>query len=275
MLGCLLMTGLPGMAGRAQAADFAAGIMTYYAFWEPGFRSQYSDFIIDPLFLYGPMLQVTFLDRWSLSGLLLTNDPPGTNIQYTLRDTGSAGPYAVKTKTKVSRTDMDLALTYAAHPRLKLFAGMKHFTFDIRGSGSDISITEGNYTFFNNSKTQDSGGDMKNQSTGGAAGLGYNYPLSVNINLAVNASFLYTTTNILYFRYTDAGGILNSSTRDYNYRGTGCNTTAQISYYLSGFSTSVSLGGRFQVTTYKPVGDAPSLATDYFYGVTLSALYLF
>ena len=57
---------------RASAMDFGVGLYTYCAWWQPSVRTQYSQMNNDtPIFLFGPILSVSFLDKWNISFVVM------------------------------------------------------------------------------------------------------------------------------------------------------------------------------------------------------------
>ena len=87
-------------------------------------------------------------------------------------------------------------------------------------------------------------------------------------NPVIDNLFLFAALSGLYIWGDEENNLGN---KDY-YREYGINSTLSIAYYIADFSTTVSLGGRFQY-----------FKTDYddgnnkhmFYGITLTATYTF
>ncbi len=142
---------------------------------------------------------------------------------------------------KVSRIDSDLALNYRLNSAFKLFAGIKYMSF-----------------FFS---------DFSHRGVGPGLGVSGVVPLTGNFYMLGNISSLYQR------------GKEENKEFSSDYNEFGGNAGISLAYYIAPASTTISLGGRYQI--FRTFYDGTDENNDFndtihqFYGVTLSATYSF
>ena len=143
---------------------------------------------------------------------------------------------------KITRYDSDLTLNYRIGEWFKLFAGIKYIGFTWSEDG-------------------------KHEALGPGAGISAVIPVGGNFFVLGYLSGLYLEGNEKFNSY---GETYNLESNEY-----GCNASLSLAYYISGTSTTISLGGRFQQLRINyDEADAPD-NTNRFYGATLTAVYSF
>jgi len=152
------------------------------------------------------------------------------------------GKYDMKdndgSKNQLSRMDSDLALNYRLSNYFKIFAGGKYMSYDMT--------------------------DFSHSSTGPGAGISFVIPAGGNFFLLGNISGLYLW------------GKEENINQNNDYNEYGANSSLSLAYYIVPASTTISLGGRYQI--FKTVYSNDSTSDDIthrFYGVTLAATYSF
>lgn len=95
-----------------QAADMSIGVTTWYAWWDYDQADNNNEF--DPALMYGPVLSLGFMDRWSISAVLLYGSFEDVNLHI-----------------DYERYDSDVALNYRISSYLKVFAGSKYLYVDV------------------------------------------------------------------------------------------------------------------------------------------------
>lgn len=140
--------------------------------------------------------------------------------------------------SKLSRTDSDLALNYRLNNYFKIFAGGKYMGYNMT--------------------------DFSHTSYGPGAGISFVIPAGGNFFLLGNVSGLYLW------------GTEESNDDEDDYNEYGANSSISLAYYIVPASTTISLGGRYQIfqTVYGDTSEFDD-TTHKFYGVTLSATYSF
>jgi len=263
---------------KAHAVDFGIGMYSYYAWWSPSFRNQYESFELEPMILYGPVLSISFMDKWSISFLVVQNllvgkeMAPEGNITY--RSSGTFGAYQVEDTRRMYRFDADLTLSYSLFDQLRLFFGGKYMYCAFEGgSEEDIHLT-GAYTLANDGSLSEDWGGIS--SWGFGTGISLNLPIIGGLSIQVNESLLYSQTSFdlpVYAQKVPAA-VIGMVKEENSYHGIGSNTSLALLYYISPIQTSISLGGRFQVIHYFS-GSGPDMDNDYFYGLTASVIITF
>jgi len=203
------------------ATDITVGATTWYTWWDmAGTKDE-----ADPTFLYGPALAVKFNDDFNLTFIFLYG-----KFDFELHDSSSP------TKTKLSRTDSDLALNYRLNDFFKVFVGGKYNAYSMPG--------------------------MDFVGYGPALGLSATMPVTGDL-------FLLGTFSGFYLWATDDedhGGKSKAKQSGYN-------SSLSIAYYIAPASTTISLGGRYQ---YMKVDESNDHSSKFkFYGFTLTATYTF
>ena len=265
---------------KAQAADWAVGIYTFYGWWQPAYKGYLDDLKIDSSNLYGgPAIGVTFFQNWTLS-LAIYYGIEDTSTEYDYQGTGglSATDYTIHMKTEMSRTDFDLSLSYKINQQFKVFLGVKSISLS-DGNDKDIydeecftiTTTSGSYV-----KGDSKWKETHLESIGPGLGISYTIPIFDKTALTFATSALYAGASLKSNKYIESSsGILDAQQVEYTYTTYGNNSTVTLSYFIEPISTAISIGGRFQVLRYVSEDDAPSLPNDYFYGITASVMFLF
>ncbi len=262
---------------KSEAADLSLGITSYYVFYEPYWQKIYSDFKIEPAFLTGPIVNLSFCDNWNLSFLFVYSikqfsasyTDSGTHIPGASADTGD---YYIKYRSDVARYDASLALGYSFKKYYRIFGGIKSaYTL----TENEINIKESsNVTNVNSSFNYNS----SNTPLGLALGGGFSIPVSESMYISANGSLLYSVSEL---RITTVETIERPDIDEnklYDYHGYGGNATLQLSYPVSSINTTFSLGGRYEILYM--IADAAdpfgvSGESDRYYGIIFSAIYTF
>ena len=250
---------------KVYAIDITAGATTWYT-W--GSRYENTDayskrtnnnYAFDPAFLYGPAISVKINADFNLTFVYLYSKFDYTENIY--KDVG--GSFFVKSKIK--RSDSDLAVNYRLNDYLKLFVGAKYLAYEIRLSYDDPADER----LYSNSK---------HFGIGPGLGLNCTYPVTANIFLlgTISGFYLFSPGEKFEDYYMYDGDRPAKMTVGYNEYG--INTNISAAYYISDWSTVISLGIRYQyfITDYSDY--EPFLINsikNQFFGVTLSATYTF
>lgn len=125
----MVLSVLCGLRFEADAASVTLGAATWYSDWyfKPDNDKRKP---VDSALMYGPIISVSFGERWSWSNILLYG-------KYTLHD-----PYQ---KMILSRLDIDSTLNYSISSWFKVFAGGKWMQYDEswfkhRGGGPALGV---------------------------------------------------------------------------------------------------------------------------------------
>ena len=245
--------------------DITVGASTWYA-WGSRFENvqDYSirknnEYAFDPTFFYGPVISVKLSDDFNITFVYLYTKFDYTEDVY--KDYG--GIYSVK--SRIRRSDSDLALNYRLTDYFKVFAGIKYLGYEVKSSYDDIQ-----------SETHSC--QSKHNSFGPGLGLSATYPITNNIFLlgTLSGFYLFSTgedfkDNLLYD--ADRPASMNIGYNEY-----GINTNISAAYYIAPISTVISLGFRYQyfITDYSDYD--PFYINDIknqIYGITLTATYTF
>lgn len=266
------MTGLLLPPSQVQAADFSIGLYSFYTMWDPAWRSVYKECENDPMLLWGPYLSVTFFNKLSFTALALQNQTNISDASYSYEGNGTSGKYTAKVDTTISRNELDLTMGYKITSGINTFIGFKFMGYNTgQGGDNKTVLTSGTgYSFDDVSNRQSMGTTI-----GGAIGASYTLTLAESFYLTAGNSIVASNSafQISTF-YEKSPGILSSQNNTvYSYKSVGDNTTLSFTYFLQEINTSFSLGGRFQVLKHFEEGNSPALDNDYFYGITLSAIY--
>lgn len=240
----MLLTVIAPLA--TQALDMSAGIVTWYAWWDFP-EEEYENIETDPDFVYGPSVSFNLNDSWSLTSVFLYShfEAEGTYSYYhVLNPTDPILPL----KYNIDRFDSDTAVNYRINSYFKLYFGIK-FT------GYFYDFTSHPYTYAM---------EVDHWVLGPGAGLSMALPLGWNFSITGNAGGLC----LMGVEKYSGSGSDSLDVRDY-----GFNTGLSLVYYIEPASTAISLGGRYQYLRIRY--DDGFVNTSKFYGVTLSASYLF
>ena len=263
---------------KVQAADWGLGIYSFYAWWKPAFAKLYDEYEMDPSLYAGPMVSVTFFQDWTLGiGLYVPFISGDVKLKY--KDMGeiSAQEYTINIDSKSERLDIDSSLSYRINKFFKIFAGFKLAQFTDEETEDHYNIDK---VTVSSPFTIPADTDIRSNKITGygpALGVSFSLPVTERVSLSVGTSGLYMKTELSITGFNEESAFqIDGSTRyKYKYKAYGNNSTLGLSYLIEPVSTVISIGGRFQVLKYNPEGDAPDLDSDYFYGVTASAMYLF
>jgi len=255
----------------AETAEFKAGIYSYYAWWKPGFRDYYEEYKTDPLLMIGPVLSLTFFDDFTLSAVAITNGLLPSDASFKYSSTGSSGPYSINAESQIARLDFDFALSYRINTIFKIFIGYKYMASSEDKDDNEDFKFKGLYTTkFNTIDKNEIYAD------GPGCGISISYPFTDNIAATVSTSIVYMKG---WYRmneyYLSSNQVYKKDPTNHNYYSIGNNTTLSLSLNIPQIDTAIVLGGRFQVLkNYTEAGD-PQMSNDYYYGITLSAVYSF
>jgi len=251
---------------KGYAIDITAGVTAWYA-W--GSKQEYTKWnsirgnnscVYDPTFLYGPVIAVRLNDYFNLTFVYLYSKfSYKENVYKDIED-------KFFVDSKVKRSDSDLALNYRLNNSFRVFAGAKYLSYEISSSFDDIY--DGHcYS------------SSKHKSIGPGLGVSGTYPVTDNIFLLATLSgfYLFSTGEKFedYGVYDDKyiDGPVNMTV---GYNEYGINTNISAAYYITGFSTTINLGFRFQyfITDYSGYKYSYiDRIKNMFYGITLSATY--
>ncbi len=257
---------------KSHAADHTIGIYTFEAWWEPSFRNQYTDFNTKPVFLAGPIYSVALENGITITGLVLLPLSDG-NTSYNVEGSSSGTPYNLHFDTSMTRADFDLTVSYKFIQNLSGFLGFKAILNCLNDSDDTeltVKDTLGNYSVSSGSEWD----DKISFGYGPAVGATYTIPLNDFLFISAGTSLLYSRFYVEDLEIAVTGtAIAEGKEVKYNYNAFGNNSTLNFTCYIDSLSTSIILGGRFQVLKYIAADNGPDLANDYFYGFTISALY--
>lgn len=231
--------------GKASAVNMSAGVYTWYTWWDFP-EDDYEKVETDPGFVYGPTLSVNLSDSFSFTFVFLygTFDADGKNYENSIL----YGDPVIRYTYDIDRYDSDTAINYKLNDYLKVYLGVKYSAFSYKLNGTLYDI------------------DFDHDTFGPGAGLSLTFPVVSNIFIIANAGGLYLIGNENYTAST--GESEKFDIKDYGY-----NTSILLAYYVEPASTSIALGGRYQYI--KTEYDDGFENESKFYGITLSASYLF
>lgn len=247
-----------------KAADITVGATTWYANWEtPG---SWGFDMEDPAFLYGPVISAKINNDVSFTFVFLYGQ---------FNETADFGEDDIDlpVDVKINRYDSDTALNFKLNNYLKLFAGLKFMKYSYELEGDSTSIEDGvEYNIYLDA-------DMNHTGYGPGGGISGVFPLGHDFYLLANISLMYiwgkqtgTSEMEVIFPVFDEYNEYTKEKISENYKEYGYNTGASLAYYISGASTTISLGGRYQAYTTEYTDDKDK---NKFWGVTLSATYTF
>ena len=245
---------------KLYAIDMTVGATTWYA-WGEQYNVQTGStkntlLESDPALLYGPALSVKFSDDFNLTFVFLYG-------KFKAEKNDGSGKIE---NSKFNRIDSDLALNYRLSNYFKLFVGAKYLSYDIVPNNDEITFII---------KKID-----PHTSYGAGLGLSATVPITGNLFGLATLSGLYLFGSDSFVKTEDmwtSPPVVHNVKIAYNEYG--FNSNLSIAYYLTEYSTVISLGGRFQylLADYKDKNNG--VALDYIrfviYGVTLTATYSF
>jgi len=271
---------------NAHAFELGAGAYSYYN-WRAFAWSEAENINMDPLLQVGPVFNMTWSHTVSLS-LSVIFPAYISHADFDYKPLVSNYKVHVD-NANISKTDIDIALSYLISPSFKIFGGFKLIeTKLIEGAGTVFTGVNQTTSAVISNKSQHGKDDLlgggtnsfySNKLLGGALGVNYSFPIYGALNFVSNASFLYLVSNIesspIEF-WGSSFGTAGTSTLTGSYNSIGGNFALGLSYYFSSMNTAFSLGGRYQVldNIYKSGAYKGSdKKLDQAWGVTFSATY--
>ncbi len=143
---------------------------------------------------------------------------------------------------EIDRYDSDTAINFSINRYVKLFGGVKFMGYSMS-----------NFT---------------HRGAGPALGAGITLPLSESFFLLWNLSGMY-----LWGEHKRKGE--DSQEVNSLYTEPGLNTNLSLAYYIESASTTITLGGRYQLFGIEWESERQTEMTNQFYGITFSAVYAF
>ncbi len=277
---------------NAHAFQMGLGAYSYYN-WQDFAWSDAENFQSEPLLQAGPVLNLTWAHKVSLSLSVIVPAIEGqADYDYKPLVTNPTNGKKYKLhidNARIFKIDADLALSYAVLPQLKIFVGYKNM---------NIGLLEGSDTVFTGVDQADSSilsnknssveksllGDganafYKNSVSGGAIGVNYSIPFYESFSFVSNLSILYLHSRIettLPEVFSHGFETANDKTITGYYNSVGTNVAFSLAYYCDSINTAFSLGGRYQVL-YNMFDSGMYNGTDKkfdnVWGVTFSAMY--
>ncbi len=277
---------------NANAFQMGLGAYSYYN-WQDFAWSDAENFQSEPLLQAGPVLNLTWAHKVSLSlSVIIPTMMSHADYDYKPLVTNQSNGKRYKLhidNANIIKTDIDLALSYAVLPQLKIFIGAKSM---------DLGLIEGSETVFTGVDQADSsilsnqskhgedslvgGGSnafYRNSVIGGAIGVNYSIPFFESFSFVSNLSFLYLKSKIetaLPEVFNNGFETSGDETISGSYNSVGSNIAFSLAYYCDSINTAFSLGGRYQVL-YNMFDSGMYSGTDKkfdnVWGVTFSAMY--
>ena len=260
ILAIALLPAIFSDSSKAHAYDITAGATTWYAWgkqynYQKDKKARFNSLVeSDPSFLYGPAISVKYDDDFNLTFVFLY------------------GRFESE-KSEFKRIDSDLALNYKLNDYLKVFAGLKFLSYGVMPTKLNF-FGETNFII----------DDIDTHTSYGTGlGLSATVPIIENLFGLATLSGLYLLGNQKFdiekaiITGPPPGMHIEYRSIKIWYHEYGVNTNASIAYYISNWSTVVSLGGRLQyiIADYKSNDIYVSSIRFLIYGMTLTATYTF
>lgn len=298
----LLSSAIPSFA----TTDLSIGGTAWYIWWRPAWlvartsseillpfrmvtRENAWDFRTRSNIMGGPMLSLSFLERWGISSVFVIGkfryvaEGPSTAIGVSFPDIKEAlGFIYKKYERDVVKWDSDSSLSCAINQYVKIFAGFKAQGYTYKEIMTDFGIFEGPPYIYRKLKD-----DVKGFGPG--LGIGITIPLTHNFFLMMNASGIAlwfqekidVNTSLVNDNGTDyAMLLLEHKGHIFSYGGT---AAMSLAYYIEKANITLALGGRYQLlyNTQKQghwffndiAMNIVDERFDHLYGVTFSAVY--
>jgi hypothetical protein len=306
----MLLTALFINNARA-SVDISLGGTAWYNWWQPAWRDgivvnnfilatapsfllgstyhDHHDFAPRSNFMAGPALAIRLPKQLSISSVFVMGRYKfqSAGLSCNLLQLSIMGIQPTVTYRKYTRDilkwDSDTTIGYAAHKFIKVFVGFKAQGYSYDEVMKDYARTDYTYRSLKY--------EMSSYGTG--TGLGFTLPLVENLFLLINASGLVlwafdkADLNQAY-AITLSSGKLNPMLIGYprgRFFAYGMNSSLALAYYIETISTTISLGGRYQLLFNRQrfksafvnnvTQNVIDKEYDYFYGITLSAIYTF
>ena len=215
---------------------------------------------MDPSFLYGPLLSVKFLPKWTVSNSFLFGSYSATaNTAFFTSAFRIPTDYSVKT----DRYDLDSTLNYAITSYIKVFAGLKiqGYSFKMDAGMPMIDLSSGVSAFQVSVNEKSSLFEY-----GPGAGIAAGIPVFADFFLLCNVSGVYmfatrdetmdiTTIDLLF----GASPVNDSTKISRHYRVYGANTSLSLAYYFPSTRITVAFGGRYQYLMFKAMNSGTDM----------------
>lgn len=272
----LILSCLTAGSRESYSATIGVGLTGYYASWKPAFSGAYTDGMeLQPDFLFGPVITLSFFEKWSLGFILLQNLATGFDGEWGNSGTGPSGQYLHTVEGPVLRGDIDVSLSYKLSSFFRLFGGFKYYDY---GNGNVKAHYNYNGFDYYEEGEDEPWGTFEFNGSGIAAGFTLSHMFTEQFSVSMNNSFVYFFHT--YF-YTD---VINPPTVSYNYYNTsteteksgtayGFNTQLLFSYYFTDSEIALAAGGRFQYLKYSLEGI--DMKNDIIFGPVVSAVKYF
>jgi hypothetical protein len=239
----------------AVAGTFMIGAKGWYAEWDSAFDKAVADLLAESGytstvkpgkgFLAGPVIAYQN-GNWSFSGafMLLSSFDNKTEFEN----------LSASSETKMTRRDIDLALSYSLTDYFKVFAGYKYIT-----SKYNVDFSNGNDFY-----------DAKMISHIPTAGLAFAYQIINKLTAGIQFGLLYVISD---YKLTPSGSEEEKVDVDNGY---GINIEPNLSYFLLD-CVMLQFGVRYQIYNVKftDLEGWSGSKNDKFLGVTLGAMYVF
>lgn len=281
-LGCSMM-----YSAQAYAFELGLGVYTYYS-WKDYSWADAENLEMEGGLTEGPVVNMTWAHTVSLTLSVVApffdKDHADFSFKDLVIDESDGEAYKVHVENaSLDKSDIDIALSYAFSPRLKVFAGAKYINMEIF-EGVDTVFTavrqsDGNVVIQKTEYGMEEGDDnsyYSNKVYGGALGGNYAYPLFRSLYLVTNVSLLYFTGNITSTLVRSNFQSSSDTSFVGSYNSIGSNITLSLSNYFDLINTAFALGGRYQVVynMYKSGDyDGSDKKFDRVWGITFSAMY--
>ena len=225
---------------------------SWYAWGEQKSSAEDYSPVSSPAFLLGPTLAIKLSENFTLTFVYLYG-----KFDYEDKDN-------ISRKFKSKRSDADLALNYRLNDYFKVFGGIKYFSYDML----QVPSNHGIYTYKN---------DGKHTTSALGLGLTATFPIADNLFLLATLSGFYGSIG------NDKDKIINTSTLDrekIGFQDFGINSNLSMAYYITGASTTINLGVRYQYFKIKYESRNNDkwqgiTMDNTIYGITLTATYFF
>jgi len=251
-------------SNSAHAVDTGIGINSYYSYWEPAHLGNYQNLKVEPVFLVGPSLVITFYERYTIGAQALFNTYQ-PQIEYSIKDVVTPD---VEVETTYDRKEIELSLMYSINDKLRVFGGFKLISYEVKGGKDSISLPAGYTNDINY-------WDNEMWLYGPGAGISYSWFFNRGLSATLSTAFLYFKLESQQYILTENGMVIGEERVTYEYNGIGNNTSLVFSYYIPSIDSSISIGGRCQYLKYFNQSESPEIGSDLNYGITLSVMYYF
>ncbi|HON80245.1 MAG TPA: hypothetical protein PK544_17275 [Spirochaetota bacterium] len=290
---CMLLMSF-GSREKAHAlgpVDIGIGLSGFYAWWDPAVSGVYDDTEVTNGFLWGPVLSLTFFKKVYLVGSFI--ETSNFDSRYTVRGTDSTwGDFTAKTERKQKVSNIDLMLGYKITPFTSVFIGLKSFSYD---NGGQLHVTE--YIGSTTNEWSGDQGEFQSEGDGYAIGISHTFALGGNNFINTSISGIYYKSDLVVsiqesVAYGTSYGYGACDVYEITATGIGASCNVSFSHYFDLINTAISIGGRFQYIHYSHSRDDIKYRypnniqnpdrinhigfdDDYFYGITMSAIFYF